>query len=205
MYLKKHLSEFNEVTVLLQELKVIKSQNIKIRRKLKTILKKYSFLEDLVCIDGNDEIIVNALVKYFKELGFPNIKNVGKNFMEEDLRLIVKDRLIIFEATGTKNQTNKEEKVHQISKFIPIRKKQYPLFEVSGVFVTNHDNKNPYNLRHKKPFDKRIIKIAIAHGYTLTTSTDLLYFFIDIKKGLLKSDEFIDKLCNFGELKYKGN
>lgn len=201
MDLKQEISKFDEVALLLQELKILKVQERRKRRRLNTVLKKYSFLNNLVCIDGKDEIIEDALVNYFKELGFNNIKKVGKKFKEEDLRLFVNDKLIIFEVTGTKNINNTDDKSHQISKYIPLRKIQYSNLNVFGVFVSNHDNKKQIELRNKVPFDNRSNKIASASEYSLTTTTDLFHAFIKIKKGLLTPDELIDKLCKFGKLK----
>jgi hypothetical protein len=203
----KHLREitiaFPDVKKLLQQRSVILKNLNRVRRKLKTQQGKYSFLIDLVGIDSSDTRLDNAIVKYFKSLGFPNIKAVNKKSSDEDIQLFVDNRLIIIEATGSANPTAKDLKVFQIIKHVPDRKTQYPNLKVVPTFIINQDNEKDFWLRNKPPFDKRQIHLAKSNGMTITTTVDLLMAFVQIKEEKISPEEFIDKLCIPGLFKIK--
>ena len=202
--LKKITSEFDDVHNIIEKRKLIRNQDSKLRRRLKTKLQSYSFLMDLVGINAFGPTIVKALKKTFKAIGFKKVEIVNEKYGEEDLRLWVDDKLIIIEATGTEKKDNSESKAHQISKHIPLRQKQYPNLKVSGLFISNHDNKKHYTKRNRKSFDKRLIKIAESHNYTVMTTTDLLEAYISIKKGTFSSSELVNCFCKKGEFKLIG-
>lgn len=201
---RKITSEFKDVSEVISTRRRLKTKENRLRRKLKYLLTKYSFLKDLVDIDSSGTPLVNAVKMLFKELGLKKVENVDKKYKDEDLRLWTDNKLLIFEITGIDTPTPKDDKAHRISKHIPIRQKQNLDKKVFGVFVVNHDNKRPFGKRHKKPFRQQLIDIAESHSYTLTTTTDLFNAFILFKKGGLTADELIDKLCKKGELKISG-
>ena len=202
--LKIITSNFNDIKPLIDERNNLLWQTNKVRRRLKTRLQKYSFLKDMIDIDSHGTKLVNSIVKYFKILGFEKIENVDKN-KDEDIRLWVDNKLIIFEVTGISEQTTSDDKAHQISKHIQIRQEEYPGIRVSGVFIVNHDNKKHYSKRHKAPFRKGLNEIARTNNYTLTTTIDLLNAFIKIKNGELTKEELINKICSKGEMKILGS
>ena len=202
--LKKITSDFSDIKPLIDERNKLLRQTNKVRRRLKTRLEKYDFLKDMIGIGSHSTKLVNSIVKYFKTLGFEKIENVDKS-KDEDIRLWVDDKLIIFEVTGIPEPTTKDAKAHQISKHIQIRQEEYPGITVSGVFIVNHDNKKHYSIRHKSPFRKGLNEIARTNKYTLTTTIDLFNAFIKIKNGKLTKEELINKICSTGELKILGS
>lgn len=202
--LKNITSRFEEVKTLIEKHNTLLNETTKIRRRLKTKIRKYTFLKNLVDIDSCGDKLVNSVVQCFKEMGFDDIENVDKKYKDEDIRLFIEDTLILFEITGIDNANPPDDKVHQISKHIPIRQKKYPTLKVFGVFMVNHDNKKHFSNREKKPFRKALIDISKEHKYTITTTLDLLVAFIKIKAGKLTKEELIEKLCTTGELKILG-
>ncbi len=202
--LKILTSDFNDIKVLLEKRDNIKRDNNKIRRRLRTQFNKYSFLKDMVDIDCASDRLVNAIVKYFKTLGFDKVENVDKKYKEEDIRLWTDSRFIIMEITGIDTANPKDDKAHRISKYIPMRQSENPQLKVSGVFIVNHDNKKHFSKREKKPFRKTLNDIGISHKYSLTTTVDLLNAFMNIKMGFMTKEDLIEKICSSGELKILG-
>lgn len=199
--IRNYTTEFEDIVCVLTELKALRKKEMQLRRRLKTLKEKYSFIEELVGINNSGDKISSAIKAYFKAFGFNKIEIVPEKDGKEDLRLWFDDKLLIIEATGTEKKDNNEGKAHQISKHIPLRQQEFPKFKVFGVFISNHDNKKIYNQRNPKSFDKRLIQIAESHNYTVTTTVDLFNAFILFKKGRLMPKELIDKLCITGELK----
>ena len=191
---------FDDIQEIIVQKNLLKKEEGKLRRKLASLESKYSFLKDLVAIKGNSDKTSEAIKKYFKELGL-KIEIVPEKFGVEDLRLWFENKLVIIETTGTEKSDNSENKAHQISKHIPIRKQEYPNLEVYGLFISNHDNRKPFNERKEKSFSKRVNEISESHAYTVTTTTNLLKAFLSIKNGDLTISELIEKLCATGEFK----
>ena len=199
--LKNITSKFYEIKPIIKEREAILKSLNKTRRKLKTKLTKYSFLSQMVGIESNGEKLVDSVMVFLKELNIGRVENVDKKYLDEDIRLWVEDLLLIFEITGIDTPNPKDDKAHQISKHIPIRKEQFPDKKVFGVFVVNHDNKKSFLNRNKRPFSDRLIRIAKGHKYTLMTTIDLLNAFRLIKTDKMKPAELIEKLCSTGRFK----
>jgi len=193
--LKVLTSDFNDIKVLLEKRDQIKRDDNKVRRRLRTQFNKYEFLKDIVDIGCKDDRLVNALVKYFKAVGFVKVENVDKKSKKEDIRLWTDDSLIIFEATGVEKRNPNHGKAHSITRYVPIRQQENPNLKVYGCFIINHDNKKHYTNRNLKPFDTDIKEIAIAHKYSLLTTIDLLNWFLELKKGTMSKDEILKRIC----------
>lgn len=164
--LRKITADFDDIKLLIEERQKYKQIESRIRRKLKTTENKYAFLRVLTSKQSGGNKLVDAVKEYFKVLGFTDVHNVDK-LGGEDLRLYVGNRLLIFEITADENGVPKDNKVHQISKHIPLRKSQNPNKEVLGVFLVNHDYNQPIEKRQTKPFRKDLIEIAKSHNYSL--------------------------------------
>ncbi len=194
-------SKFGDVNKLIIERKKLANDASRIRRKLKTQYEKYSFLMEMVGVNSASTPLVNSIVKCFKELGFDDVHNVDKITGQEDIRLYVEDKLIIFEVTGIDSDKPQYKKAHSISMHKPIREQQNPNKKVFAVFIVNHDNKKHFKNRNKKPFEKGIIEIAEASKYGLITTIELFYAFVAVKMGKLSREEILNKICTNGEIK----
>lgn len=193
--------KFQDIKPLLEDKKKFLRQAQQNRRRLKTKFDEYSFLKDLVGINSNDDLLDQAFKKYLNAFGFQRVDVIGKTFREEDMRLWVDNKLIIFEATGTKGQQPEQGKQHQIVKHVAIRKTRYPLLEVHPVFIANHNNKVHYLQRHKKPYDDIAHKMAIGFNLCITTTIDLLNAFIKFKNGEFSANDLVANFCTPGIFK----
>jgi hypothetical protein len=142
-----------------------------------------------------------AIKKCFDAFGFDKAECIGKKFREEDIRLWFGNKLIIFEATGSKNQHPEQNKMFQIARHIPIKKEQFKDFKVYGGFIINHDNLKPFDQRLHSPFDTAADTFAKGQGVVLLSTLDLLKSFINFKKGKLTLDDFVRHLCTPGIFK----
>lgn len=199
--LKSISSAFKDISPLIQEREELLKLLNRNRRKLRTKHNKYNFLRQVVDENSCGNELVNAIVLLLKDLGIGKVENVDKKYLDEDIRLWVDNLLLIFEVTGIPTENPKDDKVHQISKHIPIRKTQNPNKNVFGVFVVNHDNKKHYLKRTKHVFSQRLVNIAESHQYVLITTVDLLKAYCLIKDNEMTTDEFIKKLCTPGVFK----
>jgi hypothetical protein len=199
--LKTYTKDFEDISCTLAEIKSLKRQEMRLRRKLKTLELKYSFLRELVGIDNEGETISLAVKKLFIELGFNNIQIIPEKQGIEDLRLFVDNKLFIIETTGTEKEGHRQSKTNQISIHIPFRRKEFKDLEVIGLFITNHDNKKDFQKRNKKPFPPKYKEVAKHNNYTITTTVDLFNAFILFKQGKITPSEIIDKLSETGEFK----
>lgn len=193
--LKILTSDFNDIKVMLEKREEIKRDDNKIRRRLRTQFNKYEFLKNIVDIECTGTRLVDALIEYFKAVGFERVENVDKDFFEEDIRLWTDDSLIIFEATGINKKSPTHGKAHSITRYVPIRQQENPNLKVYGSFIVNHDNKKHYKKRNPKPFDNNTKEIATAHKYSLLTTVDLLNWFLELKIGTMSKDEILKRIC----------
>lgn len=196
--LNKITAKFSDVKTLIEENRMALKKLNSTRKKLRTKRNHYGFIKDVVGVNSAGDKLVDACIDLFKEIGFDKIENVDKKYLEEDIRLWSKDRLIIIEVTGIDTPNPKYSKAHQISLHIPTRKSQNNNKKVTGLFIVNHDNNKEYKNRNKKPFNNKIIDIAKSHDYTLMTTVDLLNAYKMIKMDKIRPEEFIDKLCSTG-------
>jgi hypothetical protein len=198
--LKVITSNFTDVSILLEEQKQLNRKINRVRRKLKTKYNEYKFLQKLVGIEIIGDELENALKLYFKKLGFEKVDKVGKKFREEDIRLWIDNRLILFEVKGDNRPIMKDDKIFQLLKHIPNKQKKYEDKIVYGVFVCNHDNLKPFNERNSNPFDERVKKLIVDSKICVITTIELLKIFEKIEQGLMTKDDFITKLCTPGVL-----
>ncbi len=193
---------FPEINTLIVKVNSIKKELNKTTRQLNTLKKKYSFLKTLVDIGTNDDKLEESLKQYFKELGYKDVRKVGKKYQKEDLLIWKDNKLIIFEIKGIVRPTPKENYCGQIAKYLNLRRNEHKDKEVFGLFVVNHDNGKHFSIRNKTPFDKDKIKYANAGKYGLTTTLDLFIAFCQIKAGKLKINEFEKRICSWGLIKF---
>jgi len=193
-------SQFDDIREQLDHFNQIKSEYAKRRRRLKTLIGKYFFLKDIVDVESKSERLRGGLKEYFMAIGFDRVELVPEKLGIEDMRLWIQDKYILVEITGRNKATCDDKSAHDISKHIPLNKNKYPQYKVSGLFIVNHDSKKNFSHRFKNPFNNtNVIEIAKSHHYTLTTTIDLLYAFVEIKLGRLTIEKFVDQLCSFGE------
>jgi hypothetical protein len=199
--LKKLTAKFLDIEPMFKEKKQLLQAARQFRRRLKTKFNEYTFLQTLVGVDVKSDELDLAIKNCFDAFGFDKVECIGKKFEEEDIRLWIGNKLIIFEATGSKNENIGHKKSFQIVKHIPIKKDKFKQFEVYGGFIVNHDNLKPFDKRAKTPFDKKLDLLAQGQNIVLISTLDILNSFINFKKGILTLDNFATQLCTPGVFK----
>jgi hypothetical protein len=199
--LKNLTAKFLDIEPMFKEKKQLLQAARQFRRRLKTKFNEYTFLQTLVGIDVKSDELDLAIKNCFHAFGFDKVECIGKKFEEEDIRLWIGNKLIIFEATGSKNENIGHKKSFQIVKHIPIKKDKFKLVEVYGGFIVNHDNLKPFDKRAKTPFDKKLDLLAKGQNIVLISTLDILNSFINFKKGILTLDNFTTQLCTPGVFK----
>lgn len=190
---------FKEVDNLVLQKQKLRRQINSVSRKLKGLRKKYSFLSIIINRGVTGELLEENIKRYFKELGFATVNKVGKHLKKEDIRIIKDDKIIIIEVTGSSKKIQKDDKTRQITKHLSVRKHNNE--NAFAVFVVNHDNKNSFKYR-KEAFNKEQINYAVAGGYSLVSTIELVRGFIKVKTNKMSLMEFEQKLCSFGEVKF---
>jgi len=199
--LKKITASFLDVEPLFKKKKKLLQEARQTRRKLKTKLNEYSFLKTLVGLEIKDKELELAVKECFESFGFDKVEWVAQAFKEEDLRVWYGNKLIIFEVTGKGGEQPSHEKIFQIDRHVPIKKKQFKEYEVHGGFIANHHSKISFDQRHKKPFDEKVNVLAKGSEISLLTTVDILNSFIKFKTGKLTLDDFVTQLCTPGIFK----
>lgn len=192
--------EFPEISDLIEKRKVLRNNQNKVSRKLRTLFNEYIFLPAMISEGVKDDVLEEYVKAYFKKIGFKNVQKVGKQLQKEDLRIVQKDKIIIAEITGTNKRTSKDSKTSQILKHLNVRRKAGE--NAYAVFIVNHDNEKPISERNNKPFSDDQIKYAEAGGYGLITTLDLIDAFKKYKLNQLSMTEFESKLCSFGHIMF---
>ena len=172
-------------------------------RRVRSLKTKYQFLQDLVGIKSHADTLDSALKSFFKELGYTDVRKVGKKYQREDLQIWTDNKLIVIEAKGITRPTPSDPECGQIAKYMRLRGKKITDKTVFGLFVVNHDNDKHPCRRNPTPFDKNKIEYAEASEYGLTTTIELLKAFIQIKTGRLTVGEFENKICSTGLISFE--
>lgn len=149
--------EFREFEILLIKQKTLKKEINKTNRRLNTLSQKYSFLSNIVAVNMGDDILDQYLKKYFKEIGFNDVRKVGKNNGKDDLQIYLENELIIMEATGIKGTHTSDAKTRQITKHLD--EKRINNENVYAVFIVNHDKHNYYKDRNENPASARLHRV----------------------------------------------
>lgn len=198
--LRHIIKDFNDVSGLLSKLRTLKSEIKGISRKLKSTFKKYEFIRYILELGANDDLLEENLKQLFKEIGFVKVNKVGKQLHKEDVRIILEDKIIIIEATGSKKLHATDDKTRQITKHLDIGRSEDE--NIFGVFIFNSDNQKNYKERNKVPFTDNQIKYAEAGKYGLLSTLDLIKGFTLVKTNRLTLTEFQEKLCSYGLIRF---
>ena len=186
--------EFPDVKKVLAESKRLKTEANKIRRKMITLNKKYSFIGEILEKDSKSGKLRSAVISLFIELGlYVDKKDIGN----EDFKVYFENRLILVEVKGSRNKAAKEDETTQVSKHINIAKKDNLDKTVTCLLVANYDNKTELGNRVKNPFTERQVKIGNSFETKLITVIELIDLYRRVKTGEITLKQMIDILCTF--------
>lgn len=171
--------------------------------------KKYNFLHDIIIETGDK--LVNALIKYFEWLGFDDIINFDENenddnnkILEEDIQinLITPKGLLVIECKGI-GGTSTDSDCSQISKIRYRRCEERNAFDVSALYVVNHQRYLPPLNRKNPPFTENQIKDAINDKRGLLSTWQLYNLYFDVVNGIIKKEEARKDLLEYGLVDFR--
>ena len=161
--------------LLKDKVKIQQEFDEKIQKKELEIInnsEKYSFLHDILTETGDQ--LVDALIKYFKWLGFVEVNKIDdekkeSKVLEEDLQIELTNGLLIIECKGI-GGTSTDSDCSQISKIKHRRCKERGKFDVFALYIVNHQRYLPPLNRQNPPFTENQKEDAINDERGLLTT-----------------------------------
>jgi hypothetical protein len=163
---------------------------------------EYQFLHDL--ITETDNLLVKSIELFFKWLEFENIVNMDETnptIREEDLQITLDNGLLIVEAKGI-GGTSKDNDCSQINKIKYRRAKERGSFDVSALYVVNHQRYLPPHERKNPPFSENQISDAHSEERGLLTTYELFKLYSNIESGFITKNNDRKCLLNFGLIEF---
>lgn len=183
----------NQAELLFQKEELLKKQIeelSKLEEAINQNTAKYIWLHDLL-IKTDDEL-VNAVIKFLEWLGFKGPKNYDEintsGIKEEDIQIETEEGLLILEVKGI-GGTSKDSDCSQIGKIKARRIQQLKRFNVSGVYVVNHQRHLPPLERKNPPFTDHQMSDAKYDQRGLMTTWQLFNLYFLIEKGILNKKQ----------------
>lgn len=168
------------------------------KESIDELKEKYKFLTDLISETGDK--LVYAVEHYLKWLGFESVVNLddtSPDILEEDLQVDCGDRFLVIEIKGI-GGTSTDKDCSQISKIRYRRAEERGKFDVSGLYVVNHQRYMPPKSRANPPFTENQIKDANLDKRGLLTTYELYKAYFLIEASILKKDFVRDELFKTG-------
>jgi len=173
--------------------------------KIKDNRSKYSFLHGLITETGDS--LKKALIQYLKWLGFEKVKDCDQDnseslLLEEDIQVELAEGLLIIECKGI-GGTSTDSDCSQISKIKHRRCEERKKFDVSALYIVNHQRYLPPKKRQNPPFSKNQIQDAKNDKRGLLTTWQLFNLFFDIERGILNKEEARESFLEFGLVSFR--
>ncbi|MCL2378389.1 MAG: hypothetical protein FWC77_04595 [Defluviitaleaceae bacterium] len=162
-------------------------------------LKEYSFLHDM--LTGTDDNLVDAVITYLRWLGFNSVKKMDddKALKEEDIQVELDDGLLVIEVKGI-GGTSKDEDCSQIYKIKNRRCEERKCFDVSALYIVNHQRHMPPKQRRNPPFTPEQVKDANTDKRGLLTTWELYRTYFWICSGIATKEDTRKKLLCSGSI-----
>lgn len=169
-----------------------------IENKLSENKREFSFLHQLLCQTGND--LVKSVEHYMRWLGFETVINMDEEqpeIREEDLQIETDKGLLVIEVKGI-GGTSTDKDCSQISKIRYRRAEQRNRFDVSGLYIVNHQRYIPPKSRNNPPFTDNQLSDAVLDKRGLLTTFDLYRAYFLIEEGILSKETVRNRLFEIG-------
>lgn len=196
----------NHSTLLTEKKKIeddFKKLNEEIDTKISANFGKYKFLHEL--ITETDENLVHAVHKFLKWLEFKNVvikDDQATSILEEDLQVDHDKGLLIIETKGI-GGTSKDNDCSQIAKIKLRRCEERNAFDVSALYIVNHQRYLPPLKRKNPPFTENQIKDALNDKRGLLTTWQLFNLYFDIQTGIIKKEDARKEFLKFGLVDFR--
>ncbi|MGN2387974.1 hypothetical protein ACTACB_16525 [Pseudomonas syringae] len=162
---------------------------------------KFNFLR--VMLSGTGDELVVAVRDYLVWLGFSSVETMdehSKDVLEEDIQVQLEPGLLVIEVKGI-GGTSKDKECAQIAKIKNRRQEERRAWDVSALYIVNHQRYIPPKLRINPPFSQNQIKDAQLDKRGLITTCQLYDAYFDIVRGLVTKDDVRKQLLEFGHVK----
>lgn len=188
----------NERTTIEQKYALDIAENEKKIVELKT---EFDFLR--VMLSGTGDSLVAAVREFFIWLGFSSavaMDEHSENILEEDIQVQLSTGLLVIEVKGI-GGTSKDKECAQISKIKNRRQEERQAWDVSALYIVNHQRYMPPKLRANPPFTDHQIRDAELDKRGLVTTYALYLAYLDVLSGLITKSDVQKQLLGFGYIK----
>lgn len=182
-----------------------KMKNKELEKRFSDNEKKFSFLHELISETGDN--LTNALVKFLKWLEFQKVdkydkRNESTGVLEEDIQVQMDDGLLVIECKGI-GGTSTDADCSQISKIKHRRSKERGKFDVSALYVVNHQRYLPPLKRKNPPFAQHQNQDAINDERGLLTTWQLFNLYFYIQNGIISKQDARKLFLNYGLIDFR--
>lgn len=176
-----------------------------ITKRIEANYDEYSFLHSI--LTETDTELVKSIIKYLRWLDFENVIDVddiksNSEQLEEDIQIETENGLIIIECKGI-GGTSTDSDCSQIHKIKFRRCKERNKFDVSAIYIVNHQRYLPPKDRENPPFTYNQIQDAINDERSLLTTWQLYNLYFDIDNDVITKQEARESLLKYGLINFK--
>lgn len=178
-------------------------KNSEIENKIAENINKFKFLHDLITETGDP--LVHAVHRLLKWLEFDNVlikDEHSTSILEEDIQVEHENGLLIIETKGI-GGTSTDSDCSQIAKIKLRRCKERNAFDVSALYIVNHQRYQPPLTRRNPPFTDIQITDALNDERGLLSTWQLFNLYYDITGGIITKAEARNELLKFGLIEFR--
>jgi hypothetical protein len=171
----------------------------KIDEEIQENNEQFGFLHDL--LKETDDLLVKAVIAWFKWLGYQNIIDVDqeKGTKREDINIVEDDCIIIAEVKGI-GGTSTDDECSQIRKHRRRFEKENKGKDIIPIYIVNHQRYISPELRRNPPFTKEQIEYAKHDERGLITTYQLFIWHKLVCEGIFNPDEIKEVFTQFGAI-----
>lgn len=174
-----------------------------IEKKISENKDKYGFLHRILTETG--DALVQAAHDFLQWLGFSQVTIMDKvtaGVTEEDIQAELENGIIVIEVKGI-GGTSSDSDCSQIAKIRTRRTKQRNAFDVTALYIVNHQRYLPPEKRKNPPFTEHQITDAKHDERGLLTTWQLFQLFKDIEDGILTKEDARNAFLETGLIIFK--
>ena len=160
-------------------------------KKITENVTRYQFLRDL--ITETSDRLVKAVSEFFQWLDFKNVHikdEHNQGMLEEDIEVELDEGILVVEVKGL-GGTSTDAHCSQIAKIRNRRQKEREAFDVSALYIVNHQRFLPPLSRKNPPFSQVQIQDAENDDRGLLSTWQLFTLFYDIENSIITKEVFI--------------
>jgi hypothetical protein len=179
------------------------ANNAQIEIKISENNKRFKFLHEL--ITETDDKLVHAIFAFLKFLEFKNVTikdEESHSIREEDLQVELDNGILVIETKGI-GGTSTDSDCSQISKIKHRRCKERNAFDVSALYIVNHQRFLPPLKRKNPPFTEQQLEDAKNDERGLLSTWQLFNLYNEIQNGLISKEAARQQMLAYGLIEFK--